>query len=68
MQDPELRKALVDEAEEADRRLRVIQAGVGGNPAGLIIQGVNRQADLAAVRRAQRRRHRRGARASTRSR
>jgi N-acyl-D-aspartate/D-glutamate deacylase len=46
MQDPELRQALVDEAEEADKRLRVIQAGVGGNPAGLIIQGVNRQADL----------------------
>jgi N-acyl-D-aspartate/D-glutamate deacylase len=46
MQDPELREALVAEAEEADKRLRVIQAGVGGNPAGLIIQGVNRQADL----------------------
>jgi N-acyl-D-aspartate/D-glutamate deacylase len=46
MQDPELRQALMDEAEEADRRLQVIQAGVGGNPAGLIIQGVNRQADL----------------------
>src|SRR3954470_2203000 len=46
MQDPELRQALVDEAEEADRRLRAIQAGVGGNPANLIVQGVNRQADL----------------------
>jgi N-acyl-D-aspartate/D-glutamate deacylase len=46
MQDPELRRALVDEAEEADRRLRAIQAGVGGNPANLIVQGVNRQADL----------------------
>ncbi len=46
MRDPELRKALEDEAEEADKRLRAIQAGVGGNPAGLIIQGVNRQADL----------------------
>ena len=31
---PELRQALVDEAEEADRRLQVIQAGVGGDPAG----------------------------------
>ena len=30
MQDPELRQALVEEAEEADRRLQVIQAGVGG--------------------------------------
>ncbi|MEZ5407135.1 MAG: amidohydrolase family protein [Acidimicrobiales bacterium] len=46
MQDPELREALVAEAEEADRRLQVIQAGVGGDPKGLIIQGVNRQADL----------------------
>ena len=46
MSDPELRKALVDEAEEADRRLQVIQAGVGGNPKGLVVQGVNRQADL----------------------
>jgi N-acyl-D-amino-acid deacylase len=46
MADPELRQALVDEAEEADRRLQVIQAGVGGNPKGLVIQGVNRQADL----------------------
>ena len=46
MRDPELRRALVDEAAEADRRLQVIQAGVGGNPKGLIIQGVNRQANL----------------------
>ena len=46
MQDPELREALIAEAEEADRRLQVIQAGVGGDPKGLIIQGVNRQADL----------------------
>jgi N-acyl-D-aspartate/D-glutamate deacylase len=46
MRDPELRDAVVRESEEADRRLQVIQAGVGGNPAHLIIQGVNRQADL----------------------
>jgi N-acyl-D-amino-acid deacylase len=46
MQDPELREALVREAEEADRRLQVIQAGVGGNPKGLVVQGVNRQPDL----------------------
>ena len=45
MRDPELRAAVVAESEEADRRLQVIQAGVGGNPAGLIVQGVNRQAD-----------------------
>ena len=41
MADPELRQALIEEAEEADRRLQVIQAGVGGNPAGLVIQGVH---------------------------
>jgi len=41
MADPELREALVRESEEADRRLQVIQAGVGGNPAGLVIQGVH---------------------------
>jgi N-acyl-D-amino-acid deacylase len=46
MQDPELRRALVEEADEADRRLQVIQAGVGGNPRRLVVQGVNRQADL----------------------
>jgi N-acyl-D-amino-acid deacylase len=41
MADPELREALIRESEEADRRLQVIQAGVGGNPAGLVIQGVH---------------------------
>ena len=46
MRDPELRRALVAEAAEADRRLQVIQAGVGGNPKSLVIQGVNRQADM----------------------
>ena len=46
MQDPELRRALVDEAEEADRRLRAIQAGVGGNPKNLIVQSVNDQPEL----------------------
>ncbi len=44
--DPELRKALVDEAESADKRLRAIQAGIGGNPKGLIIQSVNGSAHL----------------------
>ena len=43
---PSSAEALVDEAEEADRRLQVIQAGVGGNPKNLVVQGVNRQADL----------------------
>src|SRR5215218_7430678 len=46
MRDPELRKALVDEAEEADKRLRAIQAGIGGNPAGLIIQSVGTHEEL----------------------
>ena len=46
MRDPELREALVAEADEADRRLQVIQAGVGGDPARLVVQGVNRQQDL----------------------
>lgn len=46
MQDPELRRALVDEAEEADRRLRAIQAGVGGDPKNLIVQSVNDQPEL----------------------
>jgi N-acyl-D-aspartate/D-glutamate deacylase len=41
MRDPDLRDALMREAEEADRRLQVIQAGVGGNPKGLVIQGVH---------------------------
>jgi N-acyl-D-aspartate/D-glutamate deacylase len=46
MTDPELRRAVLAEAEEADRRLQAIQAGVGGKPERLIVQGVNRQADL----------------------
>ncbi|MDH4075656.1 MAG: amidohydrolase family protein [Acidimicrobiia bacterium] len=46
MTDPELRQAVLAEAEEADRRLQAIQAGVGGKPERLIVQGVNRQADL----------------------
>lgn len=46
MGNPQLRKALVDEAESADKRLRAIQAGIGGNPKGLIIQSVNGSAHL----------------------
>ncbi|MGF1599722.1 MAG: amidohydrolase family protein [Acidimicrobiales bacterium] len=48
MADPSLRQAVLDEAEEADRRLQAIQAGVGGKPERLIVQGVNRQQDLQA--------------------
>jgi N-acyl-D-aspartate/D-glutamate deacylase len=46
MRDPVLRSALVTEAETADKRLRAIQAGIGGNPKGLIIQSVNNQPEL----------------------
>ena len=46
MQNPEFRQALVEEAEAADKRLRAIQAGVGGNPKYLVIQSVNDQPEL----------------------
>jgi N-acyl-D-amino-acid deacylase len=46
MADPDLRADVLREAEEADRRLQVIQAGIGGSPDRLVVQGVNRQADL----------------------
>jgi N-acyl-D-amino-acid deacylase len=48
MRDPQLRQALVEEAEGADKRLRAIQAGVGGNPKGLIVRSVNGAAELEA--------------------
>lgn len=38
MHNPALREAVKREAEEADRRLQVIQAGVGGSIPGLIVQ------------------------------
>jgi N-acyl-D-aspartate/D-glutamate deacylase len=46
MADPDLRADVLEEAEEADRRLQVIQAGLGGSPEKLIVQGVNRQQNL----------------------
>jgi N-acyl-D-aspartate/D-glutamate deacylase len=46
MRNPELRRALVDEAEAADRRLRAIQAGVGGNPKHLIVQSAGGHTEL----------------------
>ena len=46
MQDPKLRTALIMEAEEADKRLQAIQAGVGGNPRHLLIQSANDQPEL----------------------
>lgn len=47
IQNPELRQRLIEEAEAADRRLQVIQAGVGGNPRHLIVQDVGGNASLA---------------------
>jgi N-acyl-D-aspartate/D-glutamate deacylase len=38
MQNPALREAVKREAEEADRRLQVIQAGVGGSIPSLLVQ------------------------------
>ena len=46
MVDPVLRTAVLEESAEADRRLQVIQAGLGGTPDKLVVQGVNRQANL----------------------
>ena len=46
IQDPQLRQRLIDEAEAADRRLQVIQAGVGGNPRHLIVQDVGGHEEL----------------------
>jgi N-acyl-D-aspartate/D-glutamate deacylase len=46
MQNPALREAVKREAEEADRRLQVIQAGVGGSIPGLLVQSVNGQPEL----------------------
>jgi N-acyl-D-aspartate/D-glutamate deacylase len=38
MRNPALREAVKSEAEEADRRLQIIQAGVGGSIPGLLVQ------------------------------
>ena len=46
MRNPDFRTALVEEAEMADKRLRAIQAGVGGDPKFLVIQSVNDQPEL----------------------
>ena len=46
MQNPALREAVKREAEEADRRLQVIQAGVGGSIPSLLVQSVNNQTEL----------------------
>ncbi|MGE4089793.1 MAG: amidohydrolase family protein [Candidatus Binatia bacterium] len=46
MRNPALREAVKREAEEADRRLQVIQAGVGGSIPSLIVQSVNDRPEL----------------------
>jgi len=46
MQDPALREAVKRETDAADRKLRAIQAGVGGAPQHLIVQWVNDQPEL----------------------
>jgi N-acyl-D-aspartate/D-glutamate deacylase len=46
MRDPELRAAVIREADEADKRLRAIQAGVGGAPKYLIVQWVENIEEL----------------------
>jgi N-acyl-D-aspartate/D-glutamate deacylase len=46
MKNPALREAVKREFDEADRRLQVIQAGVGGPIQVLIVQSVNGQPEL----------------------
>ncbi len=46
MQNPALREAIKRETEEADRKLQVIQAGVGGAIPTLIVQRANDQTEL----------------------
>jgi len=46
MRDPELRQAVLRETEEADRRLKALQAGVGGAPKHLILQWVDNHEEL----------------------
>ena len=46
MKNPALREAVKRETEEADRKLQVIQAGVGGAIPTLLVQSVNNQTGL----------------------
>jgi N-acyl-D-aspartate/D-glutamate deacylase len=46
MKDPEMRKAVIRETDEADARIRALQAGVGGNPKNLIVQWVENHEEL----------------------
>jgi len=46
MKDPEMRKAVIRATDEADARIRSLQAGVGGNPRNLIVQWVDNHEEL----------------------
>ena len=46
MRDPELRKAVIRDTDEADRRRKALQAGVGGAPKHLIVQWVDDHEEL----------------------
>lgn len=46
MRNPELRAAVIRETAEADRRLKALQAGVGGAPKHLILQWVENHEEL----------------------
>jgi N-acyl-D-aspartate/D-glutamate deacylase len=47
MSDPDLKAAVVREAESADKKLQAIQAGVSGSPRRLIVQSVGDHSELA---------------------
>jgi N-acyl-D-amino-acid deacylase len=46
MKDPEMRRAVIRETDEADARIRALQAGVGGNPKNLVVQWVENHEEL----------------------
>jgi N-acyl-D-aspartate/D-glutamate deacylase len=46
LQDPAMRSAVIKETDEADARLRSLQAGVGGSPRNLIVQWVENHEEL----------------------
>jgi N-acyl-D-aspartate/D-glutamate deacylase len=46
MSDPDLKAAVVREAESADKKLQAIQAGVSGSPRRLIVQSVGAHPEL----------------------
>ncbi len=46
LKDPAMRAAVIKETDEADARLRSLQAGVGGSPRNLIVQWVENHEEL----------------------